>query len=88
MNERAYLLTRCLKLESRIAWLEGQAENLPYIEKALVARRIQRYASVDEIAQMRNLREKGRGVSVIALALHVSAGTVRKYTRDIVMSKE
>lgn len=77
-----YLLTRCLRLELRIEQLEGwpAEQGAPAIELPPLARRIQRIATADEIAQMRALATRGLSPAQIGHRLHFSDTTVRHLT--------
>ncbi len=103
-EERAYLLARCLRLEIRIAQLEGHNVAPPLEQIArrsldagpLPSRKLsmawphrpQRYATANDIAQMRDLRRRGLCFNEIARRTHFSEQTARRYTKDMLIEQE
>ena len=99
-----YLLERCLRLEARIAQLEGRATEspppqppvlaeramapLPSLRLAPPVRRIERTATAGEIAHLRDLRRRGMGYTAISRVTPFSAATARRYTHDVLMERE
>lgn len=74
--ERRYWLARCLRLELKIADLEQQrAASWPN------PRKHHRWCSDQDIAQMREWREKGRSCIEIAKKLRISQQTVSRHTK-------
>lgn len=77
-NERMYWLTRCLRLELKIASLEQlQRASWP------LPRKQHRRINTPDIAQMREWYAEGRSRREIARRLRMSEITVRKYTRGM-----
>lgn len=77
-NERIYWLTRCLRLELKIAGLE-QLQRASWPSPRKQHRRI----NAPDIAQMREWYAEGRSRVEIARRLRMSEITVRKYTRGV-----
>jgi hypothetical protein len=97
-KERAYLLDRCLRLEAKIAALEGRATEVlpppapfpPSLPPAVLdfTRRITRATTPAEIAQMRDLRRRGMRYEAIAARVSRSIWTARHYTKDVLIERE
>jgi hypothetical protein len=95
-RERTYLLERCLRLELRIAQLEGRATESPAptvhdvqhaqsparVEPVFV-RRIYRAATADEIALVRELRRRGMSYNDIGYRVGRSEHMARRYAKDV-----
>jgi hypothetical protein len=94
-DREQYLLERCLRLEARIAVLEGHAVAPmapevagPPAARMQLRRRIQRRANASDIAQMRLLRRRGLTPAQIGRQLGFSDTTTRAYTRDVLCERE
>jgi len=93
-----YLLERCMRLEARIAELQGRSTESPPPPPPLMAdlpifalarspsltwpHRIQHRATPDDIAQMRELKTRGLSNPQVGRRTGFSECTVRRYTRD------
>ncbi len=83
-RECAYLLERCLRLEARIAVLEGY-----HAAPLLSSGRRRFYATTPaEIAHMRELRRRGLIYAEIARRVSRSECTARHYTKDVLIERE
>jgi hypothetical protein len=99
-----WFVERCLKLELEIAVLKGLEAERPPIErrdlydappKALRVpksiswpRAIQRQATDEDIARMRELRQQGLSPYKVGLRVGFSEETVRRHTRDVLIERE
>jgi len=77
-NERIYWLTRCLRLELKIADLEVQR-----LASWPLPRKHHRHSNAFDIAQMREWYAQGRSRIEIARRLHMSVSTISRYTRGM-----
>ena len=80
MNERTYLLTRCLRLEAKIAQLQS--------EMTLSYQHRRRNASPDDRARMIDMRRRGASVRAIAQQTGWSQSLVYLVTRNIHSERE
>jgi hypothetical protein len=102
VDERAYLLERCLRLEAQIAMLQGHTIALSaptqrwsfdgplpsvVLKHPKHQHRIRRAVTTDEIMQMRNLRRRGMAYEDIARRMARSTWTARRHTFDIAISE-
>jgi hypothetical protein len=103
-EERIYWIERCLRLELRIAILEGYATESPppppprLVELQLAPllpresqpspHRSLRNATDEEIASMRDLKQRGLSNTQVGRRVGFSECTVRRYTRDVLIERE
>lgn len=86
INERTYLLDRCLRLEARVLGIAIEPlADIAYETRRSGAppRRKQRSITPIDIALMRDLRKRGLSYHAIAQKLACADTTVRTYVLDV-----
>jgi hypothetical protein len=82
ISDHEYLLTRCLRLEAKIADLEQQrADSWTY-------QPFRRVVQAGDREKMRALRAQGLGFSEVGRRLGWADSTVARHTREALMERE
>lgn len=93
IDERAYLLDRCLRLEARLLGVvvDPPSEVAYEVRRARPAQhtvyRKRRNVTPADIAQMRDLRARGLSYHAIAQRVLFAETTVQTYVRDVQVTR-